>query len=77
MSYTMQEGQFSLFKNERKESAAQPDYYGSIMVNGKEMRLAAWMKEGKTGKFLSGKLSEIDKTKSVQNNLSKSDDAFF
>jgi len=29
-----------------------------IMVNGKKMRLAAWVKEGKNGKFFSGKMSE-------------------
>jgi hypothetical protein len=57
-NYQMKEGQGSLFKNDKKQSPAQPDYYGSMMVNGKEMRLAAWIKEGKTGKFFSMQLSE-------------------
>lgn len=57
MSYTMQEGQFTLFKNNKTTNNA-PEYTGEIMVNGKKMRLAAWVKEGKSGKFFSGKMSE-------------------
>ncbi len=57
MSYTMQEGQFTLFKNTKGANNA-PQYTGEIMVNGKKMRLAAWVKEGKNGKFFSGKMSE-------------------
>ena len=53
----MQEGQFTLFKNTRTNNNA-PEYTGEIMVNGKKMRLAAWVKEGKSGKFFSGKMSE-------------------
>jgi hypothetical protein len=56
-NYTMQEGQFTLFKNTRTTNNA-PEYTGEIMVNGKKMRLAAWVKEGKSGKFFSGKMSE-------------------
>lgn len=53
----MQEGQFTLFKNTKTTNNA-PEYTGEIMVNGKKMRLAAWVKEGKSGKFFSGKMSE-------------------
>jgi hypothetical protein len=56
-NYQMQEGQFTLFKNTRTTNNA-PEYTGEIMVNGKKMRLAAWVKEGKSGKFFSGKMSE-------------------
>jgi hypothetical protein len=56
-NYTMQEGQFTLFKNTKTTNNA-PEYTGEIMVNGKKMRLAAWVKEGKSGKFFSGKMSE-------------------
>jgi hypothetical protein len=52
----MQEGQFTLFKNTKGANNA-PEYTGEIMVNGKKMRLAAWVKEGKSGKFFSGKMS--------------------
>ena len=53
----MQEGQFTLFKNNNVANNG-PQYTGEIMVNGKKMRLAAGVKEGKSGKFFSGKMSE-------------------
>jgi hypothetical protein len=55
-NYQMQEGQFTLFKNNKTTNNA-PEYTGEIMVNGQKMRLAAWVKEGKSGKFFSGKMS--------------------
>lgn len=63
MSYTQKEGQGSLFKNDRKSSPAQPDMTGTAMVNGKEMRVAAWSKEANGKKYLSLKLSEVEKPK--------------
>ena len=41
-----------LFKNDKKESANQPDYKGNITVGGVEYWLSAWIKEGKSGKFM-------------------------
>jgi hypothetical protein len=43
----------TLFKNDRKESDSHPDYKGSINVNGEELWLSAWIKDGKSGKFMS------------------------
>lgn len=49
MSYVQKEGQGSLFKNDRKEKESHPDYKGSIMVDGVEYWVSAWIKrsEGK------------------------------
>lgn len=46
-----------LFKNESPNEKA-PAYKGKINVDGKEYELAAWVKEGKSGKFLSLKVQE-------------------
>ena len=42
-----------LFKNDRKETDRHPDYKGSCEVDGAEMWIAAWIKEGRNGKFMS------------------------
>ena len=50
----MKENSASLFKNTRKQSENHPDYTGSIMLQGKEHYLSAWIKESpKAGKFFS------------------------
>ena len=53
------ENSFALFKNEKSQDN-QPDYTGNITLSdGKEMRLAAWIRESKSGlKYLSGVMSE-------------------
>ena len=62
MAYEMKEGSASLFKNSRKTSENHPDYTGSIMLQGKEHYLSAWIKESaKVGKYFSisvGKVKE-------------------
>jgi len=42
-----------LFKNDRKETERHPDYKGSINIDGQEFWLSSWIKDGKSGKFMS------------------------
>ena len=42
-----------LFKNSRKNTEKHPDYTGSANVEGVDYELAAWIKEGRKGKFMS------------------------
>lgn len=49
-----------LFKNANKTSDKQPDYTGTVTVNGKELRIAAWENESKDKKTKFLKLSVSD-----------------
>jgi hypothetical protein len=53
MSDYSNENRGVLFKNDRKESERHPDYKGSVNVGGQEFWLSAWIKEGRSGKFMS------------------------
>lgn len=53
MAFEPKDGNGALFKNTRKESDNHPDYTGNAMVNGEHVDIAAWIKEGKNGKFMS------------------------
>lgn len=51
MAYTMNNNSGFLFKNERANGNPNaPMYAGNVMVNGKEMRISAWVKETRDGK---------------------------
>ena len=63
-----------LFKNDYKENDNHPDYKGKINIGGEEKELAAWVKKGKNGKFLSLSVSEpYEPTPSKQSNDSLND----
>lgn len=49
-----------LFKNDKATNDRAPQFTGKINVGGKEFRLAAWVKEGKNGKFFSLNVSEFE-----------------
>lgn len=46
-----------LFKNDQKEGK-QPDYRGKCEIEGKAYEIAAWIREGEKGKFMSLKFQE-------------------
>ena len=60
-----------LFKNDRKESEKHPDYKGSINVGGQEFWLAAWIREGQKGKFMSLSIEAKDEQKAPAKAASK------
>ena len=41
-----------LFRSDKKDNERSPDYKGNITVDGKDYWLSAWVKEGKSGKFM-------------------------
>lgn len=49
-----------LFKNDKKDNERAPEYKGNIMVDGQEYWLSAWIKEGKSGKFMGLAVSPKD-----------------
>jgi hypothetical protein len=46
-----------IFKNDNA-TGNQPSYRGTINVDGRELEISLWIKEGKAGKFFSGKIQE-------------------
>ena len=60
---------FALFKNDKGDNESRPDYTGTVTLEGgKEMRMACWIRESKSGlKFLSGRLSEPQENSGTNN----------
>lgn len=67
MAYEQRENSGALFKNKKKEKPNQPDYTGNCMVNGKLMQMAAWIKDGQKGKFMSLSFSEPQTKEQIGN----------
>ena len=60
---------FVLFKQDKGDNANRPDYTGSVKVDGKEWRLAAWISESKNGlKYLRGNVDEPIENKTNSTN---------
>ena len=59
-NYEPQHGDVTIFKNRNKEPGdKRPDYDGKgIDLEGNDFRIALWIKEGKNGKFFSGKMEK-------------------
>lgn len=50
MAYEQNPNSGSLFRNEKKNAPNQPDYEGNALIGGKTYRIAAWIKDSKSGK---------------------------
>lgn len=56
MSFEHKPGTFTLFKNDKQGNANRPDYKGEgADLDGAPIRVSAWLKDGKNGKFMSCK----------------------
>lgn len=65
----------ALFKNDKKETPNHPDYTGKLDVGGTEYWLSAWIKEGKSGKFMSLALKPKDAKPVPRNGPPPNEDA--
>ena len=53
MAYDHKELSGSLFKNDKGDNPSRPDYRGDCKIGGEVYEIAAWVKDGKNGKFMS------------------------
>ena len=53
LAYEQKDGSGALFRNDKRGNERAPDYRGDANVNGELVEIAAWIKEGKNGKFMS------------------------
>ena len=60
-----------LFRNEKKDNERAPEYKGNITVDGKDYWLSAWIKEGKSGKFMGLAVSPKEEYKAKPSERSK------
>jgi hypothetical protein len=62
MAYEHKPGTFSLFKNDKGDNEKRPDYTGEgVDIDGKPIKVSAWLKEGQRGKFMSCKIQHKTK----------------
>ena len=53
MAYDHKELSGSLFKNDKGDNPSRPDCRGDCKIGGEVYEIAAWIKDGKNGKFMS------------------------
>ena len=68
----------ALFKNQKKDTDKHPDYTGVATVDGKEYRIASWIKTSKAGKtFMSIKFTEAETPPAAQSSTVTDEEAPF
>lgn len=75
MKYEVKDDTGALFKNDDKKTDNHPDYTGKIVQNGKERRIAAWIKKSQKGtKYMSLSISDFqNKTDEVRQAIPQDD----
>lgn len=53
MVLQLDDGHGMLFKNDKGGVESRPDYKGECKINGVQLEMAAWIKQGKKGPFMS------------------------
>jgi uncharacterized protein (DUF736 family) len=60
MSYEEKDGDFVLFRNNKRKSEKSPHYTGTINKDGQKYNFSMWEKTSKTGNaFFSGKIGDV------------------
>lgn len=60
MAYEQKPGDFVLFKNDKEGNEKRPDYTGNgLGLDGSRIKVSAWIKQGKKGKFMSCRLQTM------------------
>lgn len=60
MSYEEKDGDFVLFRNNKRKSEKSPHFTGTINKNGQKFNLSMWEKTSKNGnQFYSGKIGDV------------------
>lgn len=68
----------TLFRETEKTKETQPDYTGKVVVRGETLRIAGWLKEGKSGKpYVSLAFSEPRKPEPQKSKVEVPDDIPF
>ncbi len=58
MAYELEEGNISVFVNDKGDNPKRPDYTGKCMVDGQELQISLWNSTSKNGlNYLSGKIN--------------------
>ena len=57
MAYERKHGDIAVFKNDKQGNENRPDYTGNgLDLDGNEIRIALWLKDGRNGKFMAGNI---------------------
>lgn len=71
MAYEQRDNSGSLFKNDKKQDGDnKPNYTGTVMINGVEMWISAWLKEGQKGNWMSLSFKPKEQNQSQANQTS-------